>query len=137
MNQPNPAVPADQKNLKGLKHTIATLDEIQRRPYLTANLIQMGYMIITYPNDMPAVLSHTAGMSHVYHEGSDCCAIVAGTMQQWISSCERACRSEADQVIRYVFNKVYRHLEQNVPRELLTGCTKDFGDGTFLLEDHR
>jgi len=139
MNQPNPTKVPDEKNLQGLKHTIATLDEIQSRPYLTGNILQLGYMLVTYPDDMQEVLAHTAGMAHLYHDGvrNASCVIVTGSVNQWLDACSRACCADANQVTRFVFNRVYRHMEKVIPREMMSGERTDAGDGTFLLEDKR
>jgi len=138
MRQPNPTNKPDAKGLTGFKHTVATLDEIQKRPYLTGNILHMGYMILAHWNDMSAILSH-ASMSHVYHDGltDGACVIVTGSVNQWIDVCRRACCPESEQVVRFVFNKIYRHLESVVPREMLYNNRRDFGDGTFLLEHHK
>ena len=135
MQQPNPTAKPDQRRLHGLKPTIETLNEIQRRPYLTANIVSLGYMLITHHHDMPSVLTHTAGMPHIYHDGytDASCVIVTGSLQQWLTACQVACQTETDQVVRFVFNRVYRNLEQTVPREMLSGGREDHGDGTFLL----
>lgn len=138
MQQPNPTNKPDAQNLKGFKHTIATLDEIQKRPYLTGNILHLGYMIVAHWDDMPQVLAHAA-MPHVYHDGVKygACVTVTGSVNQWIDVCRRACCSESDQVVRFVFNRIYRHLEQVAPREMISGHRIDAGDGTFLLEHHK
>jgi hypothetical protein len=137
MNLPNPATPADHKGLTGFKHTVATLDEIQRRPYLTGNLLQLGYMVAAYPDDMQLVLAYTGGMPHLYHDGAQrgpTICIVSGSVNQWLDSCSRACCPEADVTVRFVFNRIWRHLETIIPREMFKGNRHDNQDGTFLLE---
>lgn len=136
MGQPNPATKADEKNLSGFKHVVATFDEIQRRPFLTGNILHLGYMIITYPEDMSLVLAYTGGMPHLYHDGVNraTCVIVSGSVNQWLDACSRACCVEATPTVRFVFNKIYRDLEKKIPRSMFTGSRRDNDDGTFLLE---
>lgn len=136
MQQPNPTIGPDQQGLQGFRHTVATLDAIQKRPYLTGHILNLGYMIAAYPEDLTTVLAYTGGMPHLYHDGVDhaACCIVSGSVNQWVDCCRRACKPEAEHVVRFVFNRVYRDLETKVPREMLDGNRKDNQDGTFLLE---
>jgi hypothetical protein len=137
MRLENPATPADHKGLKGFKHTVATLDEIQRRPYLTGNVLQVGYMVAAYPDDLQLVLAYTGGMAHLYHEQAPRgvgLVVISGSVNQWLDSCGRACCPESDLTVRFVFNRIYRHLETIIPRDMFTGDRRDNDDGTFLLE---
>lgn len=137
MKMPNPTSKADAQNLQGFKHTVAVLDGIQRRPYLTGTVLQLGYMIAAYPEDMDLVLAYTGGMPHFYYDGIPrgvSCCIVSGSVNQWMTACRCACSPESDQVVRYVFNRIYRDMETKVPRDMIDGNRRDNQDGTFLLE---
>ena len=106
MKQPNPAIEPDQRGLQGFKHTIAVLDSIQRLPHRTGAVLSLGYIMAAWPEDMDLILSHTDGMTHVYHDGVDRFqfAIVYGTIHQWLDACRRACVADTDQVVRFAFN---------------------------------
>ncbi len=136
MQQPNPAERADEKGYRGLRHTITTMDEIQRRSFMTGSVLYVGYMIVTSWEDMPYVLSYTGGMPHLYHDGVQrvACVIVVGSINQWLDSCRRACSIDSYQTVRYIFNKIYADLQKYM---LLDDRRDDYGDGTFLLEDLR
>jgi len=140
MQLPNPAAAADEKNLTGLKHMIETLDSIQHIPFLTEDVIQLGYMVAAYPDAMSEALAYTGGMPHLYHAGATRGAvvcIVSGSVRQWKAACNRACCTDAALDVRFIFNRVYRDMEAKLPREMFTGTRRDNEDGTFLLEDMR
>lgn len=136
MHQPNPAKIGDLKNLQRVPHAISALNEIQKEPYLTGNILNLGYIIIAFPDVMKSVLAYTGGMPHVYHNNIQnfSCAIVSGYISEWINCCEFACQSRIDTTVRFIFNKVYYDLESKIPRDMLKGTRRDNQDGTFLLE---
>jgi len=141
MNLPNPATAADDKNLTGLKHMVATLDAIQDTPFLSVNLLQLGYMVAAYPHPMKQILAFTGGMPHVFHggvmQGVECC-IISGCVNQWMVACKLASCPDAGLDVRFVYNRIWRDMESKLPRELMTASRRDNDDGTFLLlEDHR
>ncbi len=92
MQLPNPATQADQRNLSGLKHTFAVFNAIQCEPHLTANVIQLGYLIVTWPDEMSNVIAASGGMPHFHHDKADrfSCVIMMGSINQWIDACRRS-----------------------------------------------
>ena len=135
LNIPNPSRDADSKNLAGLVHTAAVLDVLQSRPTLTSTVMHLGYLFVTWPEQMTFLLSYARGMPYfeVNRNPRYSAVIIASSVDQWITACKHACTTVSDSVVRYTYNRVYRDLEQRLPKEML-GRTSDFGDGTFLLE---
>ena len=95
-------------------------------------------MIITWPDEMASVLAYTRGMPHLYHDGVQrcLCALVMGSIDQWTDVCRRACVKESDQVVRFVFNKVYRDMQSRLPIQFTDLRRTDNEDGTFMIESN-
>ena len=136
MNLGNPAEAADKKNLTGLRHLFEVLDGLQISPYLSKNVVNLGYMFVAWPDDLSDILTFTCGMSHFRVRGTERfqAAVVAGSISDWTRACELACHRDSSHPVRYAFNRVYRDMEKKLPNATMRKGTDDYGDGTFLLE---
>jgi hypothetical protein len=65
-------------------------------------------------------------------------ALIVGTFRQWQSAIKRACKPDADQMVRLCFDKVYLKLEaEGLLKAFDMGRTHKLPDQTFYLEDQR
>jgi len=142
MKLPNPAAESDQRGEEGIIQAVNVLDSIQELPYLTTAALQIGYLVVALDCDMPAIVANARGVVHLYHseaeeasQGEALCCIMTGSIDQWLWACVKASIAEADPVVRYTFNRVYRDITSRLPSHVWKGgSTRDHGDGTFLLD---
>lgn len=104
------------------------------------DMYSFGFLIAADERDLPEILE-VGNMSFVIQDTTMRgvqVALIVGTFRQWQNAIKRACKPDADQVVRLCFDKVYLKFEvEGLLKAFDMGKTRKLPDQTFYLEDQR